>query len=264
MNNLMALSFEVQEVKRRNTFRKLRAMSTASSVGMTVRGGHITDGFYRDASEKAVKGGRQQHLGIDVSVGKPGDGSYNDPRRGQPVYIAINPTIKLSDLNTVRAFNKKSEKKLDGLGIAGTGDAELTGGIIKLQPWSSTDDHAYGGVVGVNCFYEYNKSGGGKGEFMLYVEYLHLITERFLAKNAAGKIATLDEWKATGKPYGFGDGLANGQRWDRVSFLGPVYATAGYLGATQTPHVHIQCAFEHGKSTGSPNNVRVDPEIAIY
>lgn len=260
----MALSFEVQEVKRRNTFRKLRAMSIASSVGMTVRGGHITDGFYRDISEKAVKSGRKQHLGIDVSVGKPGDGSYNDPRRGVPVYICINPVIKISDLNAVRAFDKSASKNLNGLGIAGTGNAELTGGIIKLQPWSSTDDHAYGGVLGVNCHYEYNKTSGGKGEFTLYVEYLHLITERFLAKNAAAKIATLDEWKATGKPYGFGDGLSNGQQWDRTAFLGPVYSVAGYLGATQTPHVHIQCAFEHGKVTNSPNQVRVDPEIVIY
>ena len=259
----MSLSFEVQEVKRKNNFRKLSAMSMAASVGMTVRGGHISDGFYRDISEKAVKEGRKQHLGIDISINKKGDGSYNDARRGEPVYIAINPTIKISDLNAVRAFNKNTSKNMSGLGIAGTGNAELTGGTIKLQPWSLPDD-AYGGVVGVNCFYEYTKTGGGKGEFTLYVEYLHLITERFLAKNSAGKVATLDEWKATGKPYGFGPGLTNGQQWDRTSFLGPTLAVAGYLGATQFPHVHVQCAFETGKATNSPNNVRVDPEVVIY
>lgn len=259
----MSLSFDVQEVKRKNSFRRMRAMSLASSVNMTVRGGAMMDPFYRDASEKAAKGGRTQHLGIDVSLAKSGDGSYNDPRRGTPVYIAINPVIKISDLNAVRAYDKGAAKKLSGLGIAGTGDADLTGGVIRTQPWEPKDGDSYGGIVGVACHYQYNKSGGGTGEFTLYVEYLHLITEKYLAKNSAGKIATLDEWKATGKPYGFGPGINNNDKWDRVSFLGPTLAVAGYLGATQTPHVHVQCAYEVGKVTYA-QNIRVDPEVIIY
>jgi hypothetical protein len=262
-NNLMSLSFDVQEQKRRHAFRKLRSMSLASSVSMTVRGGAITDGFYRDASEKAAKGGRTRHLGIDVSLTKTGDGSYNDVRRGTPVYIAINPVIKISDLNAVRAYDKKADKNLTGLGIAGTGDADLMEGIIKVQPWEPTDGDSYGGKVGLALHYTYNKTAGGTGEFTLYVEYLHLITEKYLAKNSSGKIATLDEWKATGKPYGFGTGITNNAKWDKTSFLGPTLSVVGYLGATQFPHVHIQAAFADGKVQYA-NNVRFDPEVVIY
>ncbi|HYC28445.1 MAG TPA: hypothetical protein VEB42_06500, partial [Chitinophagaceae bacterium] len=249
--------------KRRNAIRQMRKMSSASSVSMTVRGGAIMDGFYRDASERSAKGGRSQHLGIDISLPKGGDGSYNDPRRGTPVYIAINPIIKISELNAVRAYDKANSKNLSGLGIAGTGDAELTEGIIRVQPWEPKDGDSYGGIVGVACHYKYNKTSGGTGEFTLYVEYLHLITEKYLAKNSAGKIATPDEWKATGKPYGFGKGINNNDKWDKAAFLGPTLAVAGYLGATQTPHVHVQCAYETGKVNYS-FNTRVDPEIIIY
>lgn len=259
----MSLSFEVKEHRRKKEFSKLRSMSAASSVSMTVRGGAIMDGFYRDASEKSAKGGRSQHLGVDISLPKGGDGSYNDPRRGTPVYIAINPTIKISELNAVRAYDKASSKNLSGLGIAGTGDAELTGGIIRVQPWEPKDGDSYGGIVGAACHYKFNKASGGTGEFTLYVEYLHLITEKYLAKNAAGKIATLDEWKATGKPYGFGPGINNNDKCDTTAFLGPTLAVAGYLGATQTPHVHVQCAYEPGKVSYS-FNTRVDPEVIIY
>jgi hypothetical protein len=230
---------------------------------MTVRGGTIMDGFYRDAGEKANKGGRSQHLGIDISLPKAGDGSYNDARRGTPVYIAINPLIKISDLNSVRAYDKKNSQNLAGLGIAGAGDAELTDGVIRVQPWEPKDGDSYGGIVGVACHYKYSKASGGAGEFTLYVEYLHLITEKYLAKNSAGKIATLDEWKATGKPYGFGPGINNNDKWDKTAFLGPVLAVAGYLGATQTPHVHVQCAYETGRVNYS-FNTRVDPEVIIY
>ena len=105
----MSLSFDVQEEKRRHAFRKLRSMSLASSVSMTVKSGVITDGFYRDKSEKTNKGPRSRHLGIDVSLTKTGDGSYNDIRRGTPVYLAINPVIKISDLNAVRAFESHEQ-----------------------------------------------------------------------------------------------------------------------------------------------------------
>ena len=262
-NNFMSLSFEVSEHKRKHSIRRLRTMSMAASVGMTVRGGTVTDGFYREASEKPTKGGRSQHLGIDVSLTKTGDGSYNDVRRGTPVYVAINPIIKIGDLNAVKAFNKPSEKNLTGLGIAGSGDAELVEGIIKTQPWEPKDGDSYGGIVGVACYYQYAKTGGGTGEFTLYVEYLHLITEKYLAKNSTGKVATLDEWKATGKSYGFGPNIVNNAKWDKTSFLGPTLPVVGYLGATQFPHVHIQAAYEPGRVQYA-RNTRFDPEIIVY
>ncbi|MEO5893509.1 MAG: hypothetical protein ABIQ31_24865 [Ferruginibacter sp.] len=79
------------------------------------------------------------------------------------------------------------------------------------------------------------------------VEYLHLITEEYLAKNSAGKIASLEEWKETGKSYGFGPGIVNNAKWARESFLGPVYTVAGYLGATQFPHVHVRLPMNREK-----------------
>ena len=96
----------------------------------------------------------------------------------------------------------------------------------------------------------------------MYVEYLHLITEKYLAKNSDGKIATLDEWKATGKPYGFGPQIVDNAKWSKADFTDPVLKVAGYCGATQFPHVHIQCAYATGKVTYA-KNTRVDPEVII-
>lgn len=262
-NRFMEIAFELSEVSKAKSYRMLRSYAAQSSVGMTVKGGSVMDGFYRDAGEKGKPSGRSQHLGIDISLPKTGDGSYKDPRRGEPVYAAINTILSATALNNVRAFDKRNDKKLTGLGIPITGDAELVQGIIKPQPWKGTDDHSYGGIVGIACHFQYNKQGSGTDFFTIYVEYLHLITDSYLPKNKAGVIASAAEWAATGKPTGFGPEIKAGAKWDKVSFLGPVYSLVGYLGATQTPHVHVQAAYSPGKVEYA-RDIRLDPELIIY
>lgn len=259
----MEIAFELSEVSRAQQYRMLRSYAAQSSTLITVKGGSVMDGFYRDADEKGTKGGRSQHLGIDVSLPKTGDGSYNDPRRGEPVYAAIQTILAATALNSVKAYDKKNNKKLTGLGIPLTGDAVLVDAIIKPQPWKGTDDHSYGGIVGIACHFQYNRQDGGTDYFTIYVEYLHLITADYLPKNKAGVIASAAEWAATGKPTGFGPEIKSGAKWDKVSFLGPSYAVVGYLGATQTPHVHIQAAYAPGKVEYAMH-IRLDPQLIIY
>ena len=262
-NRFMEIDFELTEIRKKKLYKEDDVYSKQKSVTMTVRGGTIMDGFYRDAAEKGKSSGRSAHLGIDISLPKAGDGSYNDPRRGVPVYIAINPILSASELNTVRAIDKKANKKLTGLGIPVSGDAQLVEGIIKPQPWKPDSDDAYGGIVGVACHYQYTKQSGGTDHFTIYVEYLHLITDSYLPKDKAGVIATPAQWVATGKPKGFGPDIKTNAKWSRTEFLGPVYAIAGYLGATQTPHVHVQAAYAPGKVEYA-RDIRLDPELVIY
>ena len=262
-NRFLEIDFELAEFQKKKTYKEQKKYAGQQSAGLaTVRGGIITDGFYRDASEKTKSGGRKQHLGIDVSIAKTGDGGYNDPRRGEPVYIAIATSLTASALNSVRAHDRSTDKKQTGLGIPLTGDADLVEGIIRLQPWTPTDDLSYGGIVGVACHYQYNKQSGGADFFTIYVEYLHLITDAYLAKNKAGEIATKDQWAATGKPKGFGPSLTNNAKWSKTEFLGPSYSIAGYLGATQTPHVHVQAAHKPGK-VNYARDLRLDPQLVI-
>jgi len=262
-NRFLEIDFELTEIKRRKENKELSKYTYQKSVGTTVPGGSIMDGFYRDASEKGKSSGRSAHLGIDISLPKAGDGSYNDPRRGAPVYIAINTILSASALNSVRAIDKKANKKLTGLGIPISGDATMVEGVIKPQPWKPDSDDSYGGIVGVACHYQYTKTSGGTDYFTIYVEYLHLITDTYLAKDKAGVIATPAQWAATGKPKGFGPDIKSNARWGRTEFLGPVYAIAGYLGATQTPHVHVQAAYSPGKVEYA-RDIRLDPELVIY
>jgi hypothetical protein len=261
-NSFMEIDFELSEMRRRKEYKELSRYTYQKSVATTVPGGSIMDGFYRDATEKGKSGGRSAHLGIDISLPKSGDGSYTDPRRSATVYVAINTNLSATALNTVRAIDKKADKKLTGLGIPISGDAKLVEGIIKPQPWKPTDDDSYGGIVGVACHYQYTKQSGGTDFFTIYVEYLHLITDSYLPKNKAGVIATAAEWTATGKPKGFGPDIKANAKWSNTEFLGPVYAIAGYLGATQTPHVHVQAAYMPGKVEYA-RDIRLDPELII-
>ena len=79
-NRFLEIDFELTEIRRRKETKELSRYTYQKSVGTTVPGGSIMDGFYRDASEKGKSSGRSAHLGIDISLAKAGDGSYNDPR----------------------------------------------------------------------------------------------------------------------------------------------------------------------------------------
>lgn len=232
---------------------------------IVVQNGSIMDPFYRNSNESPhPKSGRKQHLGSDITGPTDGDGSISDPRRGLPVYAAIKTKIPLDDLNSVKAYNKSNSTSIDGLSIPGNGDASMIESRIALQPWIPEDDNSYGGVVGMSCIYSYNNSIGGTSELTLFIEFLHLITADYLPKDKSGRIAGSDEWNDTGRGIGYGPTLKNGLSVTPEYFVGPGFPLVGYLGASQTPHVHIQAAFFNHKTYSMKAVVRLDPMVAIF
>jgi hypothetical protein len=252
--------------KQKPKFSTLKSWSSSfNKVGLSVvRNGVMIDPFYRDAQEKGSTNGRASHLGADITGSDAGDGSIKDPRRGLPVYAAVNTLLSVQNLNLARAFNKNSKTSLTGVGIQGNGDAQMVEAKIFTQPWSSTEDHSYGGIVGMTCIYSYQNNNGSAAEFTLYIEFLHLITEQFLPKDKGGRIATLSEWQDTGRGIGFGPDMQNNAVVPPGFFKGPGFPVIGYLGATQTPHVHIQVAYFDRRTYEKNAVVRIDPMVAVY
>lgn len=232
---------------------------------MVSNGGALMDSFYRDASESGHAGrGRSRHLGMDITGQVAGNGGWDDPRRGQTVYAAIKSTIPISEITAVRAFDKHAERNTT-INITGTGDATLHEVHIKKQPWNPTDDDSYGGIVGLHCVYNFTDGSGATNQFTFYIEYLHLITETYLPKNSSGQVATLNFWNGLQRGIGFGPSIEqnNNQVVPSSTFAGPNYLVIGYLGATQTPHVHVQVAYFNGRSFSYATNIRVNPEVII-
>jgi hypothetical protein len=239
-----------------------RSMGTTFAV---VKDGVFMDPFYRFDSESGHKGkGRKQHLGMDVTGPKSGDGGIKDPRRGLPVYAAVNTSIAIDSLNAVKAYNKKESKSFEGLGIEGSGNADMMEAKVALQPWTPKDDDSYGGIVGLSCVYSYTNNSGGTSEFTFYIEFLHLITDKYLPKDSTGTIASADQWSDTGRGIGFGPDLKDGAVLKPSFFTGPGFPIIGYLGATQAPHVHVQIGYFNKKTYEKMVNVRIDPTVAIY
>lgn len=224
-----------------------------------VNNGTVMDPFYRNAGERAHEG-RAQHLGVDITGSETGNRSITDPRRGLPVYTAIETRLQIDDLNNVKAYNKVKQTEQTGVGLPGSGTAVMSEAKIAVQPWSSTEDHSYGGIIAFSCIYDYN----GTQQFTLYIEFLHLISERFLPKDASGRIASLQEWNDTNRGIGFGPAMQNNETVQPAFFQGPVYNLIGYLGATQTPHVHVQAAFFPRRTFDKIAVVRIDPMLVIY
>jgi N-acetylmuramoyl-L-alanine amidase/uncharacterized protein YycO len=244
--------------------RRIGSAFDVTNLGYGVAGGVITDGFYRDPADKQAvynqSGGRAQHLGIDVSLSNRHGGGAEDARRGLPVYAAIRRTIDISELNAARATRDK--ERIDSLGIAGSGTAELHDAVVLAQPWPGTNPMAYGGVAGFACHYRYPRADGGTGTFTLYVEYLHLITSAYLPKDGDGHLISPDAWAATGKPIGFGPRIATGTvlTADELTAGDPILV--GYLGATQFPHVHVQVGYADGEQRYT-RSIRVDPTVVV-
>jgi hypothetical protein len=255
-------------VRRKTRFsagKSLWTKSFADSFSLVSGGGIMMDPFYREAGESGHAGrGRTQHLGADITGSVAGDGSIRDPRRGLPVYATVHTHIPISELNAVRAYNKNSKASMTGVGLQGSGNADMTEAKIFTQPWSSTEDHSYGGVLGMSCIYSYMQQGGTTAQFTLYIEFLHLITEQFLPKDKSGRIATLAEWQDTGRGIGFGPEMKNNTMVEPNFFLGPSYSTIGYLGATQSPHVHVQVAYFDRKTFDKNPMIRINPTLALY
>jgi hypothetical protein len=232
---------------------------------MVVREGKMMDPFYRDPSESPHPGkGREKHFGADITGPTAGKGDIKDPRRGLPVYAAINTVLSIEELNKARAYNKNAGENVDSLSIPGSGNANMVEAKVYLQPWASTEDHSYGGVVGMSCIYSYTNNSGATAEFTLYIEFLHLITDRFLPKDSTGRIASAEEWTDTGRGIGFGPDLKDGDTVKPGFFIGPGFPIIGYLGATQTPHVHVQVAFFNSRTFSKVANIRVNPLAVVY
>lgn len=264
MSNFLTNRFFDTDVELRQMSRAKSFSRPLSVILNVVQDGKIMDPYYRDVSEKGSTKGRKQHLGVDITGPTAGNGSMTDPRRGLPVYSTIRTNVELNELNNARPFNKNSSVNMNDIGLPASGSATMVEATVALQPWSSQDDHSYGGIVGFSCVYAYANSSGGTAEFTLYIEYLHLITEKFLPKDSTGRIASLNEWSDTGRGIGFNPHLKNSQKLDPVYFLGPSYGVIGYLGATQTPHVHVQAAFFNRKTLDKKTSVRIDPLAAIW
>ena len=156
----------------------------------------------------------------------------------------------------------RNEEAVSGLGIDGQGAASLQEAVVSLQPWSSHDPMAYGGVIGLACRYRYTKTDGSPGIFTLYIEYLHLITPDFLPKDGQGRVISAESWAATGKGIGFGPRMQKGARLTADDLTGGEPLLVGYLGATQFPHVHIQAAYGAGEQ-GYLRTPRFDPTVML-
>jgi hypothetical protein len=236
-------------------------ITPAKNIKWGVPGGVITSPFHRNKEEyiKLVgkSPGRNQHFGIDVSG-----------TRGLPVYATIKPVINLNVLNSVRVAVDKTGTGRTGLGILGQGDAVLKNALVLLPDWNKKVKpgkviQSWGGVVGLACRYTYLRHDGSKGIFTLYIEYLHLITEDFLPIDKSGnKMLTLEQWRAMGKPIGFGPRMKNKTILSASELTGNNPLLVGYLGATYGPHVHIQANYLEGEK-GYKFFPRFDPTVAI-
>jgi hypothetical protein len=243
-------------------------MPTAFGGTLTlgVEGGRITDPFYRNADEKkrvsGRSGGRAMHLGIDVSLSNASGGGADDTRRGLPVFVSLKPSIDVGDLNAVAVMKEKEAGPGEtGLGIPGSGAATLVDARVHPQPWVQPDN-AYGGVVGLSARYSYAKTDGSAGTVVLYVEWLHLITERFLPKDGTGRVITEAEWTATGKGSGFGPAMQADRILTADELKQDPPLLIGQLGATEFPHTHIQAALA-GSAAGTPSRPRFDPTVVV-
>jgi hypothetical protein len=236
------------------------------TLAFGVEGGRITDPFYRNAEEKkrvsGRSGGRAMHLGIDVSTSNASGGGADDTRRGLPVFVSLKPSVDVEALNAVAAMSAHEPGPGEtGLGIPGSGAATLLDARVHPQPWVQPDN-AYGGVVGLSARYSYAKTDGDPGPVTLYVEWLHLITERFLPKDGSGRLISEAEWTATGKGIGFGPAMQSGRVLTLAELSQDPPLLIGYLGATEFPHTHIQAALA-ASPAATPSRPRFDPTVVV-
>jgi N-acetylmuramoyl-L-alanine amidase len=218
-----------------------------------VPSGRVGDGFLHQRRNSV-------HLGIDVYPDLRGDRSANDPRRGWPVYATPRATLDIDRLNSsaVKAATKGADNEVtvqDGIGIPGNGTAVLRDVRVLRQPWTDRSDHSYGGVLGIACRYAYTDPA--PGVFTIYVEYLHLITADFPPKDAGGTV--IADWSGES---GFGPRLPDGALLSGTEVASDNPILVGYLGATQSPHVHINAAYAQGER-GYVKMPRIDPREVL-
>lgn len=250
----------------RSESRRYRAYGRGEQVPIRygVPNGVITDQFYRTPDERRALGrasGRSRHFGIDVSLGRQPSGGADDERRGLPVYATLRREVPLADINGARAVGEGNAAQTGlGLDAGDSGNATLQEAVVRVQPWASNSDGAYGGVIRLDCRYTYPRASGGTGELTLHIGFLHLITERFLPKDGSGNIISLETWNATGKGIGFGSEMVEGATLTGAD-IAAREILVGYLGATEFPHVHIQAAFSTDGRMPRSKRPRIDPAI---
>jgi len=239
-----------------------------------VPNGVIISPFHRNEQEHIQIMGRppikrKQHYGVDISGGGSGNKTVNDPRRGLPVYATIKPVISVDVLNSakVRAVNRAGQF-MTGLGIPGRGNAVLKNVLVDLPIWNTTVApgnviSTWGGIVGLACRYAYTKNNGSPGVFTLYLEYLHLITEKFIPiDNRGNAMVRAEQWGQMGKCLGFGSRIKDKTILPASAFTNASPLLLGFLGATSTPHVHIHVNYAAGER-GYQFFPRFDPTIVI-
>jgi hypothetical protein len=153
-----------------------------------------------------------------------------------------------------------------GLGIAGQGDATLVDAEVLPQIWSpdrTQVDASYGGLVGLAAHYRYRDDQGQSQIFTAYIEYEHLITAGYLPRRDQGDFVDEQNQKIDPGAYSgcrsFGGRMVKGVLSAADLAQHPLI---GFLGATQTPHVHIQAAFSSGK-VGYAHQRFFDPSVLL-
>jgi hypothetical protein len=216
-----------------------------------VQGGTVMQAF--------LAGGK--HPGIDITH-----------LRDDPVFVNLRVEVPLSEFNSARLL---STKEMTGLGVPGTGVARLMDATVIIQPWypgcpsshsctNPTTDDSYGGIVGLAAHYQF-----GQNQILtIYVEYEHLISQAYQPRKDDGTYIN-NQGQTIGQGtyvtqqlgcVGFGTTMANGTTLnvDRLDD----HPLIGYLGATQSPHVHIQTAFALGRQGYLHSNF-FDPGIVL-
>jgi len=206
------------------------------------------------------------HLAIDVTSYRGTSRGADDPRRGLPVYFTPKLSFTDTELTAIRQAPGKDGPITQGLGLGSRGGALLETAHV-IRRWHTREKkNAYGSGVGIAAVYSYPTPDGTTRRFTLYVEYLHLITKETLPViRTDGTTLSLAEWAAAGKmgQLGFGPRMEEGTAFSRAD-LSAQAPLVGYLGATVSPHVHIQVAFSHSAVRKYIRYPRVDPAAVLH
>ncbi len=201
--------------------------------------------------------GANRHKGIDVGQA-----------RGVPVFANLRASIPIAELNRAHHVAVRPDNDLFGLQVAAvSGDAQLIGARVIVQPWSprkSPTGNDYGGVLGLAAHYQYLGDDGAKHVFTMYIEYEHLITVDYLPRRSDGTFIDNDNVAIAPGEYSGCTGFGARMQHDAVLTAGDLEQRPliGFLGAMQASHVHIQAAFGNG-TAGYLRNYFVDPGLVL-
>jgi hypothetical protein len=128
------------------------------------------------------------------------------------------------------------------LNIPETGDMQLLNAKVVIQPWAGSGTWDWGGIVELVANY---KATSGT-VYPIKIDYLHLIAPGHNPRNV-----TTNQWiDNNGKPIaenaykgcsGFGPDMKAGATLSAEELA--KHPLIGYLGATETPHTHIQATY---------------------